>query len=207
MLWFKRSRGCAKRRAVALLEFYLWGCRSVRAADAAANNRVAPRKILPILSLLFLLSACGFTPVYGTRENSVTVERHLSEVEVGLVADRAGQYLRNALLDRLRSDSNSADLRYFLRVYDLKTEDIGTGVRRDASTTRGEITTTITVELIDKTTGNPVLTRNLHATAGYNRLDNLYATLVSREATEDRLLDELADRIQTELSLYFSRAQ
>ena len=101
--------------------------------------------VAAVLLALVTLSSCGFTPVYGTRDNAPAVERALSEVEVGLIADRAGQFLRNALLDRLRSDANAADLRYFLRVYDLKTEDVGTGVRRDASTTRGEITTTLSL--------------------------------------------------------------
>lgn len=157
------------------------------------------------LSLCLNLAACGFTPVYATPDTGtqVAMQDRLRDVEIGLIADRNGQYLRNALLDQ--TGAPQGPQRYFLRVHRLQQIDTGFGLRKDASNTRGDITVTAQMDLIDSQTGTVVLTRPLRARGGYNRLDNLYGTIVSEEDLLNRLLDEMADRAVTELTLFFSR--
>ena len=99
----------------------------------------------------------------------------------------------------------STGQRYFLRVYGLKEEDLSFGIRKDASATRGDVVITAKMDLIDTESNTVVLSRPLRARAGYNRLDNLYGAQVSKEDTVDRLLDEMANRAVTELTLHFNR--
>ncbi len=156
------------------------------------------------------LGGCGFTPVYATPDagSRPAMQQQLENVEIGLIADREGQYLRNALLDQMGSTTaSSTGQRYFLRIHNLKHEDSGFGLRKDASYTRGDITTTATMDLIDTHTNQVILTRALRARAGYNRMDNLYGASVSQEDTINRLLDEMAERAVTELTLHFNRAK
>ncbi len=161
---------------------------------------------LPVLALL-LLGGCGFSPVYAKNDSAPAMQDKLENVEVGMIADRDGQYLRNALLDHMGSTTAaSAGQRYFLRVYNLRQEDLAFGIRKDASATRGDITMTATLELIDTQTNALVLSRPLRARGGYNRMDNLYGAQVTKEDTTERLLDEMAERAVTELTLYFNRA-
>ena len=152
------------------------------------------------------LGGCGFSPVYAKSDAAPAMQSKLENVEVGMIADRDGQYLRNSLLDQMGSlTAASAGQRYFLRVYNLRQEDLAFGIRKDASATRGDITMTATMELIDTQTNTLVLTRPLRARGGYNRMDNLYGAQVTKEDTTERLLDEMAERAVTELTLYFNR--
>lgn len=161
-----------------------------------------------VIAAFLLLGGCGFSPVYGTHASSAqpAMQHQLDDVEIGMIANREGQYLRNALLDQMGSATAlSAGQRYFLHVYNLAEDDQSFGIRKDASATRGDITITATMDLIDTTTNTVVLTRPLRTRAGYNRMDNLYGVQVSRQDTVDRLLDEMANRAVTELTLYFDR--
>lgn len=161
-------------------------------------------KACALIAVLVLLAGCGFTPVYARPDaGTPAVQDRLQAVEIGLIADREGQYLRNKLIDQMGGGTMPA--KYFLRVWQLKRTETPFGIRKDATSTRGDITLTAVMELIDSDTGDVVLTRNLRARGGYNRLDNLYGSLITQEDTIDRLLDELAERIVTDLSLYFAR--
>lgn len=165
------------------------------------------KHIASIVALL-TLGGCGFTPVYATQDNQPAMQSQLENVEVGMIADREGQYLRNALLDQMGSTTAaSAGQRYFLRIYNLRQDDQAFGVRKDASATRGDITVTADMELIDTQTNAVVLKRALRSRGGYNRMDNLYGAQVSQEDTTERLLDEMAERAVTELTLHFSRGK
>lgn len=152
------------------------------------------------------LGGCGFSPVYAKPDTATAMQSQLENVEVGMIADRDGQYLRNALLDQMGSTTaTSAGQRYFLRIYNLRQEDLAFGIRKDASATRGDITMTATMELIDTQTNAVVLARPLRTRGGYNRMDNLYGAQVTKQDTTERLLDEMAERAVTELTLHFNR--
>lgn len=161
-----------------------------------------------VCALPLLVAACGFTPVYARPDagGAAAMQEQLQDVEIGMIADREGQYLRNALLDQMAAAPSGRAQRYFLRVHQLKYEDDPFGIRKDATSTRGDITLTATMELIDNDSGAVLLTRHLRSRGGYNRLDNLYGSLVTKEDAVNRLLDETAERIVTELTLYLGRA-
>lgn len=154
---------------------------------------------------LLLLSGCGFTPVYARHDNAPAMQQQLQNVDIGLIPNREGQYLRNALLDKMSDGNAGRAKKYFLRVYDLRIDQQSIGIRKDASATRQDVTISGQMELVDQDSGNVVLQRALHVEKGYNQFDNLYSSVVSQEDTTDRLLDEMSDRVLTELTLYFGR--
>lgn len=167
---------------------------------------------LALALALPLAAACGFTPVYGEHSLAAQAGRgaqdSFGDVAIGNIPNREGQYLRNALIDRLYAQKTpSAAPRYFLAVDSLTIVDEGVGLQKDATTTRGQIDVTAKIRLHDRHSGDAVvLERSMLATAGYNRLDNLYASEVSQRATIDRLVEEMSDSITQELALYFNRA-
>ena len=59
-------------------------------------------KILITIASILLLSACGFSPMYGANssKNNTAIKTELTDIEIALIPDREGQYLRNALIDR-----------------------------------------------------------------------------------------------------------
>lgn len=154
------------------------------------------------MAALLLLSACGFQPLYSKH-----VTGPLPQVQVANIPDREGQFLRNQLIDRLYGESApAADPRYILQVSRPEVRIFSLGIRKDATSTRGQIDVSAAVVLIDRHSGEAVLRRLVRASGGYNRLDNRYATLVSEESSTDLVLKELSGAIMTELELYFNRA-
>ncbi len=158
-------------------------------------------KTLALLLVCLALGACGFKPLYG--DNGIS--RAYSTVEIGNIPDRDGQFLRNLLMDRLYAESPLHDPRYLLVVYNLDKRLVGLGIRKDATSTRGLLEMKATLRLIDKSTGEEVLTRSISASGGYNRLDDRYATLVSEIDRTELVLKELSSVIMTELDLHFQR--
>ena len=49
---------------------------------------------------LLLLSACGFTPVYGTQgtANEPNIVEGLTQVDIAIIPNREGQFLRLSLI-------------------------------------------------------------------------------------------------------------
>jgi len=150
---------------------------------------------------LLLLGGCGFRPMYGERETG-SVMQGLQTIRVGLIPERNGQLLRRNLEQRM--GNGGAQMRYDLRVglsYGIDMQ----GFTRDGTPSRVRITATASWFLYD-TASPPRLVANgtERAFDAYNVPENqFFAADTSREATERRLLDQLADDIVRRLAVRF----
>ncbi|BDG75136.1 LPS assembly lipoprotein LptE [Roseomonas fluvialis] len=171
------------------------------------TSRVAPVSVGRALtrrgSILgaLLLGGCGFRPLYGPRpEGSAT--QGLETIRVGLIPERNGQLLRRQL--ELRLGTGGAQMRYDLRVglaYGIELQ----GFARDGTPSRVRITATASWFLYD--TASParlVAFGTERAFDAYNVPENqFFSADTSRDATERRLLDQLADDIVRRLAVRF----
>jgi len=152
------------------------------------------------------LPSCGFSPMYGDHGTAAAARASTkSLVEIGNIPDRNGQYLRNQLIDRLYLKGRPADAPYILNIAPLKNNLTNLGIQRDATATRGMLEIYTTITLIDRVSNKPVLTRQERSVGSYNELDNQFATIVSEQSLTDHMLEEMADSIETDLNLFFSR--
>ena len=152
-------------------------------------------------------SGCGFHPVYGNAGNPGAGEGRLAEVYVGLIPNRPGQLLRQALQQRLEGTSADVPKRYTLSVGYAESVQ-GLNVQADNSTTRNRDVSTATwsLHLVD----NPAATLasgTVRSVDGYNILDEqfFYANL-EQEETQRRQADALANQIALALGVYFDRS-
>lgn len=147
--------------------------------------------------------------MYATPQSAVqkSVAAQYADIEVLNIPDRDGQYLRNALIDRLYVAGRPASARYALEIAPLEKTSTNQAVRKDATYTRALVEISATLRLRDRQSGEVVLERPVRALGSHNLLDNQFATISSRDSLNDRLLDELADSIQTALALHFRAAQ
>lgn len=148
-----------------------------------------------------LLGGCGFRPMYGPRPEG-SVPQGLETIRVGLIPERNGQLLRRNLEQRL--GAGGAQMRYDLRVglgYGIDLQ----GFARDGTPSRVRITASASWFLYD--TGSPprlVASGSERAFDAYNVPENqFFAADTSREATERRLLDQLAEDIVRRLAVRF----
>ncbi len=172
--------------------------RAGRALEPGAA-RPFPRRAL---AGLLLLSGCGFRPLYGERAESTPVAAGLETVRVGLIPERNGQLLRRNLEERLRSGQAAA--RYDLRVglaYGIELQ----GFARDGTPSRVRVTATANWFLFDTASPPRLVTRGTErAFDAYNVPENqFFSAETSRLATEQRLLDQLAEDIVRRLAVRF----
>jgi LPS-assembly lipoprotein len=159
-----------------------------------------------VLLALLALVACGFEPMYGTQSvQSQAVSTTLPDIEVSSIPDRDGQYLRNLLMDRLYQHGRPDEAPYILKFGTLSKSVVDFGLQKDATATRAQIQISGHMALVDRSTGKPVMQRDLTTVGAYNLLDDQLATLVSQQNITESILQEMRDEAVTQLSLYFRR--
>lgn len=158
------------------------------------------------IAVILGLSACGFQPMYGTTgKSNAKAQAHLSQIEIGNIQDREGQYLRNALIDRFYLDQRPHSPVYALQFSNLEEQLIDLDITKFDDSTRGQLRISVTMTLQDKQSGQALLSRNLRSVTSYNILASEFSTRVSEDNARLNTLDDLAQQIETQLSLYFQR--
>jgi hypothetical protein len=143
---------------------------------------------------LLALTSCGFTPMYKAADT----RQALNSLRIANIPDAEGQYLKNALIDRL---PQSGEARYEMRMSPLFITIDNRAIRKDATSTRGEMRITTRMDIVDLFSGKTLSSQQLETAGGFNQLDNRFATLTSREDLTRRLLNELADNARLAFAL------
>jgi len=158
-------------------------------------------RIIGFISLLFL-TACGFQPLYEAGGSSAAMQAHLASVEVGPIADRLGQVMRNRLVSRLNGAGNPE----FRLEVGLQQNSETFGVRPDTATTQEQLTLVAGIRLVSLKTGEPVLEESFRARTAFDLVLSDFATVSQREDAANRLVLDLAERIHRRLALHFAGA-
>jgi len=149
-----------------------------------------------------LVAACGFQPVHGRRGRGGAA---LTGVNVAPIADRSGQLLYNALLDRLRPAPNAPhDL---VATFELVDQDLG--ISEDDKPSLANLFGTARWRLltrVDDGRRRQDLTGQSRAAVTYNVLDNQYATERNRRAGQEAIAERIAADIETRLIAHFGAA-
>lgn len=173
-------------------------------------------RFLLILALSALtLASCGFQPVYSDRNTvaiapdsdlparTATVAAALNTVSVGNIPDKAGQDLRNMLLDQLYTPGAKGQTMYELTFSNIGERRRSLGIDKDASVTRSQLELATTMTLRERATGKALMSRNLRAVSSFNVLGSQFTTLVTRQDARQQALQELANNAVNALELYF----
>ena len=165
------------------------------------------QKRFTFLMLLLLLSACGFAPQYGEMARpAAQPAAALNQVALPTLADRDGQFLRNALIDRFYRGGMPSAPAYILKLTGPDINILNFDITVDAEATRRQVRANTKLSLLDKATGAILLARDLRAITSYNVLESEYATLVTERSATEAALNDLARQIETQLTLYFNRS-
>lgn len=150
-------------------------------------------------------AGCGFRTVYGSGREAASVSADLSQVEIGIIPDRAGQVLRNALIDRFYPAGRPANAPFVLSLTPVRETLTDLDITRESDSTRTQIRLRTDIVLSDRANGQTLLTRRIESVTSYNILGSEFATRVTREDARRNALADLARQIEQELSLYFAR--
>ena len=160
------------------------------------------KRILPLLGLAVLLSACGLRPVYSGGSHGA-VAQALGNVEVQPIEGKGGWLVRNALNDRLAAMNGDGPA--YRLVVKLDDQISGFGLRADTAITRERRTLRARYQLVDVATGAQLIDDTAGSDAGIDVTSSEYATIAAEDTALERLSQTLADQIVARLALYAAR--
>jgi LPS-assembly lipoprotein len=169
---------------------------------------VIPRRGFLALGSAAVLAGCGFQPVYMPTASGQAgpAQRELAAINVGLMPDRPGMLLRQALQDRFEGTGNVVTRRYDLAV-SFWIGGSGIGMQHDNTITRirliGRANWTLTAQDLAHT---KITSGAAHATDAENSLDTqIFASDLENEVIQKRLAEALADQIALQLAAFFRK--
>lgn len=151
------------------------------------------------LLLALGLAACGFHPLYGRGGASPAL---MASIYVDPIPDRTGYELRNSLMDLFDSGS-SGSKKYRLKVQ-LSDQRKGIALQNDATITRYNYLLDADYQLFDST-GKLVTSGHQSTLTAYNVVSSPYATLAAQQDARKRAAQDLSQRIQLDLGVWFAR--
>ncbi len=155
-----------------------------------------------LLTLLLLLPACGFQPLYDDGGSAGGVQQTLAAIDIAPIPDRLGQIMRQRLREKLNGEGAP---KYRLYVT-LKQEKEGFGYRPDAAITQEQLTMWAFVRLVPLSSEETVaFEEEMRARTSYDLVLSDFASLTQREDAARRLVQELAERIHRKLALHFTK--
>lgn len=170
--------------------------------------RDLPRRRLLLLGVAGTVAGCGFQPVYMPTASGRPgpAERNLAAIKVNLIPERPGQLLRQALQERLGSDSGDVPVRYSLAV-NFSISGEGIGIEPDNAATRLRLIGTAHWTLTAQAPPQAQITSgSARVMDGFNVLDQQYfAADLDNEAVQRRMASALADQIALQLAVFFRR--
>ena len=144
------------------------------------------------------LAACGFTPLYATRG----LAAGMSSIEVKVPHGRLAFLLSESLDDDLARDRDKPaiyrlDLAVTSRVF-------ARGLNLDETAAYYEDHVTIDYKLVEIATGRVLKTGTQPVEVTYAATNVPYAGIAAQEDAQQRAADQAADRIRTDLGIYFT---
>jgi len=160
-----------------------WSRRSILAALAAAP-----------------LASCGFHPLYGGH-TAGEYDPRLAAIKVEPIPDREGQLLELALREKLNPRGVTLPTRYALSV-NLMLTRADLGIQRNATSTRSEINASASYTLSGSGISVAGSSRTVSA---FNLQNDAWAATVAEKDARERAIEDLADAIYMQLSLWSRR--
>ena len=162
------------------------------------------RNLLLLFIIIPTLAACGFTPMYAQSDSTGTVKSNLSQIEISIIPDRSGQYLRNELIDRFYISGYPNNPKYQLTVSPIVERISDFDITVESEATRQQIKLSTVLRLKDLETNAEVLTRSVTSITSNNILESEFSTLITEQSARDAALNDLARQIERQIALYFS---
>lgn len=143
--------------------------------------------------------------MYGSGAEGRGAKAGLDKVDIALIPDESGVYLRNNLIDAFYQNGYPASPSYVLRIAKIEEHKDDLDITIDSEATRKQIRLNTTIDLTDKATGAQLLSRRIASLASYNILGSQFTTRISEGDARKAALNDLARQIESQIALYFNR--
>lgn len=146
------------------------------------------------------LGGCGFHPLYA-EQPIFGFDPNLAAIDVRPAPDRIGQLVVSSVREQLNPRGAQLKTRYVLKI-DLQFASTDLGIRRDNTSTRGELEITTNLILTDTVSNKVVYRDQVRRITSFNRPDDAYAATVAEDNAREEAATDLGREIAERLSLY-----
>lgn len=154
------------------------------------------------------LGGCGFHPLYASNADGTAgpAAAGLAAINIGLIPERSGQLLRQALQERFERNGLAEARRYDLNV-SFSVAGAAIAIQPDSSNAYNRLVGTASYQLIAQDPNRTVLTTGTaRAVDGLQVFDQqLFAMQLETEAVTQRVAQAVADEITQQLAAYFDK--
>ncbi len=152
---------------------------------------------------LLALSACGYQPLYATRDDGSSVSQQLAEVNVVLQTTRVGQMVRNEIVRSTRPAGTQAQDRFYLK---FQTKDNAETLIDTKDTVRRRLAYNLTAnfQLVDAASSNVVFSGSAFSRVPYDRLDASFANVQARVNAEEQAAKQVGQEMRTRLAAFLA---
>jgi LPS-assembly lipoprotein len=168
------------------------------------SDAMRPWRAAAALALILAaLTACGFHPLYATRQ-PLGYDPVLAAVQVRPAPDRVGQILVAALREQLNPVGAQLKPRYVLNIT-LSLLPANLGIERDNTSTHGELTLIAILKLTPAGSTNIVFEQTVQRIASFDYPFDAYAATVAQNNARDIAANDLAREIAEKLEIYLQQ--
>lgn len=146
------------------------------------------------------LFGCGFSPIYSGAPGA-KVKQDLSMVAIRLIPDRAGQQLRNYLMNIINPNGQPATPKFFLSISLSETKQT-LAIQKTNIATRANLVFTAKFGLSRRGQAGSLLLGQTSSMASYNILTSEFATLAAERDARDRAVREMSIEIARQLAIF-----
>ncbi len=154
---------------------------------------------------LFLLAGCGFSPLYVLNdENGIS---KTEEIEVSSIPEYNGYVLKQNLVNAFNPRKKSVSKKYRLEVQ-LKSPRLSDqSIQGDNFASRKKVSLSATYRLINKETGEVLLSSSTNAIGAFNVFYEPYTTYQAEKKQVEDLVLIVANNISTRVVAYFKQKE
>lgn len=153
------------------------------------------------LFLLFLLTGCGFSPLYTSVQNQLPPDL---QIEVNPIANQYGSSMRRTIQNQMPQPTEPIQKRYILSV------QAPTFTGNDQTITNNDFASMIQVSArtsfdLQDIKHKTLLSRSVSAVSSYSVVNSPYATIVAQQKVHQELSEELAHQIVIDVLTYLAK--
>lgn len=153
---------------------------------------------------LFLITGCGFQPIYYTPKGEKSVQSLTAQVQILPIPEETGRIMVQSLKSALNPENLSVEKKFSLSVRLNQHINTDQGILNDNTSTRATMTMTAYYVLKDKN-GREIINDKAIAMESYNILTTPYSTVTAEQASQKRLIKLLSEKISLRLANYFKK--
>lgn len=174
---------------------------SSRRHPPTRHGGIARRPLLAALGTGALLGGCNIRPLYFSETDQTDLRPEMAAIEVETPNSEIGQLLGSALRDELNPTAQVVPVRYTLAV-GLDSDTEGLGILPDSTITRYNYEMTARARLQEKAAEGDLFSTRVARTASYNLIRQPFATLISQQDAQRRVVEEIAQELRTQVAIY-----